>query len=462
MRHGLIGLIGLLLTLGSLCASSQAQQLPNPQALPQPAASATLGGLGDSQDVGVTEPAPENVPTPAYPIDTQIRSIGKAMPWLGTSSPLKWGPLAVTNVTLDHVIDSFYPVGGLPSSTLRLDVLHSAITLGKIFKKQEIVLELDPQAALLDGRFRGNAGWNNHLAFGSAFQITPRLKLTLKNTFSQLDSRQLFPTDYLGLDQEAGNVIQNSFLQVAGSYLSDGVTAAMSYDITPRLNLTIAPSYYYAHTTSDQIVYVAIGHTIENETALTYRLTPRQNLGVLYTTEVLRATNVPLAANTYFNIPYVFYSNQLARTVWIKAMAGIDMAHYPEGVPSEQIIAGGLTLMKAFSRSNLAITYARGQTQENFINARSGNRADIGYSVPLFNRIAWNSGVGYYTDVGAPPLNKGGYASSKLDFRIWKMFTLSGSYSYTVQRSTTPQLLSGDIRTIVFGISWLPPILGVH
>jgi hypothetical protein len=139
----------------------------------------------------------------------------------------------------------------------------------------------------------------------------------------------------------------------------------------------------------------------------------------------------------------------------------LDVASYPGGAPSQEVLAGGFTLVKTFSSSNLAITYGRGRTQQNFITALSGDRGDLTYSFRFLRRFMWDNGAGYYREIGVNSA-RGGYAASKVQFALSKMFALSGTYSYITQRSSTPQLLSGDLKMIMFGISWQPALVGAH
>jgi hypothetical protein len=447
-------MIGLALAFSY---SARAQDQP----LTQPAGGQeeqSRGAAAQTQESATPQDVPVNAPTPGYPINTQIYAAGKAIPWMGTTSPLRWGDFSIANATVNYVNDTFVPAGTSTASTLNLAVLRTTLAFDRFFGKQHLVLQYLPQVAVLNGQIRGNGGLDNALTLGTKFELSPRLTLAVNDGFAQIRSRQLFPPEILAVDEQTGNVIQNNFLQNDGSYIENVVSATFAYQISPRILLSVSPGYRYAHATdTTQVNYVANGQTIENSTALTYAVTQRQNIGVIDTLQFLHATNVQAAGNTTFNVVGLFYSYQISRTWWLQGEFGEDQAHYPVGIPSVLVLAGGFKLLKTFSSSELAVTYTRGTNEQNFITAQIGDRADVTYGVHFLKRFLWNNGVGYFRELGAPPQIKGAYGSSEIEFGLAKSFVLTGSFTHTFQQSDTPQLLSGIRNTFVCGIRWQPP-----
>jgi hypothetical protein len=464
MRY-LIGLRARLAALSLILLATAFSVAGQDQAPPQgDLPTYDISKLTEQPESSATASAPiENAAaTPSSPIDTQIHPSGRAIPWLGTSSRFRWGHFSVADFTYNYVRDSFRPDGGLPANILDLSVFRMTLAWDQYFGKQHLVLQYDPQLAILNGRTRGNGGLNNSFALGTTFTISPRLTVTFKNGFAQVQSRQLFPVDVLAVDQQAGGVVQNQFLQNDGSYIEDAATLTFAYRISPRTLLTVSPGYRYAQTTNSQISYIANGHTIEQSTALTYALTARQTIGVIYTTELLRAANVPNAANTYFSLAALYYGNQLSKTWRIEGRFGDDLAFYPGGLPTVHAMAGGFTLVKALPKSTFAIAYDRGRTEMDFITARFGERADVVYEFHPFLRLAWYNGAGFYSDLGLDPRTRGTYAASRLEFALSKNLVVFADYLNGIQHSTTPQLLSGIRNTSFGGIRWTPPPLGAH
>lgn len=446
-------LLFVLLASMSLTAVARAQDPPTQDQVQQN----TQSSVGPAQD-----PAPPPIPAaiaPSGPLDTKIHPAGRTVPWLGNESPLQWGSFSVGNFSYQHVNDSFQPIGTQPSADISLNILRTSLVFDRyFFGKHRVVLQYEPQLATLNGKFAGNAGFDNTLMLGTTIQATPRLTMTLKDAFADVHSRQLYPPGYVAVDEQAGNLIQNNFLQNAGSYLSNEVTAVVSYLLSPRTTLTVSPDYKYIKTTNDQqVIYLANGHQIANTVALTHALTEHQSIGALYTIEVLRqndAAGVP--GNSYFHTAGLFYANRLAATWWIRGVFGLNDARYPGTIPSTNTYAGSFSVIKTFTTATFSLGYTRGRVDDNFLTTRIGDLVQASYSQHLTKRLAWNNGLGYYREVGADPRNMGNTAGAGLDFEILRNVFLQGSYAHLFQKSSTPQLLSGTRNTVVVAVKWEP------
>ena len=398
------------------------------------------------------------LPMPQGPVDMDIHPAGKAIPWLGSSSPLRWGSFSIGNFTYDHINDHFQPVGNVPSANLELSIMRTSIVFDRLFWKQRLVLQYEPQLAVLNGKFAGNAGMDNVLVLGTTFAVTPRLTIVVKDAFADVHSRQLYPQNFLAVDQQAGNLIQNNFLQNAGSYLTNEATGIISYLITPRTTLTVAPAYKYIHATNDQqVLYVAKGNIFSDTVALTHALTERQSLGVTYALEYLRQDNAAgVPVNTYFHTVGLYYANRLAQSWWFRSEIGANFARYPDNIPPVDTVAGSLSIVKTFTQASVALGYSRGRIQDNFVTNHIGDLAQASYTQHLGKRLAWNSGAGYYRETGAEPRNQGNLPASGLDLEIHPNLFIVASYTHTFQKSSTPQLLSGIRNTFIVGMKWEP------
>ncbi len=419
------------------------------------------------------QPPPAAPGSPAstgpIPLDTQIHPAGQAVPWLGSSSPLRWGDFSIANFTYNYVIDHFLPIGGGASENLDLQILRTTIVFEHFFGKQHLLLQYNPQLAVLNGKVAGNAGMDNELGVGTTFQLTPRFTLVVKDAFAQLHSRQLYPPDYLAVDQEGGNLIQNNFLQNAGSYLTNTVTGIGVYQWSVRDTLSFSSSFKYAHTTGDNLidnnVLVQTGDDFAESVAYTHRLTLRQTVGAVYTLEVLHQTeNVAIPGNSYFNTVAGFYAIQVAETWALRGEFGGNFTRYPNNTPPLNTLAGGVSVVKNFKNDlgNFAVGYTRGRTENNFITARTGDLIQAVYSQHLFKRLVWNSGGGYYRETGADPRDFGKTVNTSLAFELIPNFFLSGQYAYLFQKATTEDLLSGTRKTIILGLKWEPKRLPAH
>lgn len=414
-------------------------------------------------------PPPPPAPGP-QPIDTQIHPAGQAAPWLGTTSPLRWGDFSIGDFTYNYVRDDFKPAGGGPSADLSLDILRTTLVFQHYFGKQLLLLQYVPQLAVLNGKIAGNAGVNNEVALGTTFQLTPRFSLVIKDGFAQVKSRQLYPPNYLAVDQAGGNPIQSNFLQNAGSYLQNTVTAIGVYQVSVHDTLTFSSAYRYAHASGNNVpgqnVVVNGGQDFAESVAYTHQLTARQSIGGLYTLELLNQNGGAQVGQgtgtTYFNTVAGFYALQLSETLAFKSQLGANFTTYPNNTPPLRTTAGGFSFVKNFknAQGNFAIAYTRGRTQDNFIAARVGDLIQAVYTQHLLRRLVWNSGAGYYRETGADPRNTGKTLDSGLVYEFAPRFFLSAQYAYLFQKADLPQLLSGTRNTVILGIKWEPLPLG--
>lgn len=454
--------IGPMLVLSlALSAINRAQDTTPPPAQPgqqeqQPA--------NDPANPGQPTPAGAVAPAGALGTGTPVPA-GRVVPWLGTASPLRWGDFSIGNFTYQQVSDHFQPVGNVPSANIALSILRTSVIFDHYFGKHQLLLQYEPQLAVLNGKVAGNAGLDNDLNLGWTFLLTPRLTMVVKDMFADVHSRQLYPANYLGIDQQAGNLIQNNFLQNAGSYWTNQVTGVITYLISPRLMLTLSPSYKYTHATNDQeVLFLANGHDISDAAALTYALTQRQTIGAVYTLELLREKDAAgILANSYFHTVGFYYANRLSQSWWLQGQLGANLARYPNDIPPVTTVAGTLSLIKTFTTGNFAIGYSRGRVENaNFLTARTGDLVQASYTQHLGKRLTWNNGAGYYRESGADPRNMGNLLATGVDLEIRPNLFLTGSYSHMFQKSSTLQLLSGTRNTYIFGLKWAPQPAKMH
>jgi len=406
-----------------------------------------------------SKPAVAATIAPAGPVDTALHPAGKAVPWFGSTSPLQWGPLSIGNFTYQHVNDRFAPTGNQPEANIDLSIFRTSVVFDHFFYgKQRVVLQWEPQLAILNGKIAGNAGFDNDLVLGTTFQTSPRLTVTLKDAFADVHSRQLYPPGFLAVDQQAGNLIQNNFLQNAGSYTSNEVAAVISYLISPKTTLTDSPDYKYIHATNDQqVLFLANGHQIANTVALTHALTERQSLGVVYTVELLRQNDAAgLPGSSYFHTAALYYANRISETWWVRGEFGVNLARYPRNIPPTNTFAGTFSIVKTFTAGTVSLGYTRGRVNDNFLTDHIGDLVQAASTVHFTKRLAWNTGLGYYRETGSDPRNVGNTAATGLEFEVLRYVFVEGSYAHLFQKSNTLQLLSGTRNTVLVGIKWEP------
>lgn len=408
--------------------------------------------------------ASDNLPTnpgPADPYGPQIKQIGTGLPLLGTSTtPLRWGDFSIPSFEYIGLHDSFDPAGGTPSPWTNITILRTGIMFDHYIKKNRIVLQYLPQMAVFQGQVHANAGANNSVSYGMSFDFTPRLNLTIQNLFTQVHDNQLIPERYLATDAFAGGAVQNNFLNVNGSFISDTVGATLQYQLSPRTTVTVSPLFRYAEATSNQITYVANGNTYQGVATLGHALTPRRSVGVIESYQLIEQTTGTKAASAHFNTTGGFYSEQLARSLWVTAHVGAEHQVYSD-LPGAAHwgLSFGATAVEAFSQTvGLTVAVTRGVTFNNYLTTRRSDRVDALIGTHLFSRIVFNNGGGYYRELGDNPRTSGKYVTTSMDYKLSSGFTAFTSFAYNFQNSSTPQLLSGLRRTLSWGLRWQPPL----
>jgi hypothetical protein len=394
-------------------------------------------------------------PSPAYPVDARIHWAGKAVPWGGTTTPLRWGPLSVSSLEYFSVYDQFYPSAGGRADYTSLNILRTSIVFDRTFAKTHFVFQYFPEVAMYNNHIRGNTRSDNTVALGATFEVSPRLNVTLKDNFGERQTRQLFPDQFLLIDRETGGVVQAYFLENTGKHLENTFSAVFNYKVNPRLLLTVSPSYIYADTHDPLGLYIV--DDSKNEVGLTYALSPRRNIGFIETVELLHPVR-PVTSDGLFRTSAVFYSEQFAPTIWVTGELGAQDATYPGFPGNNWGMAGSFTFLKTFTNSDLAFAYFRGTTLTNFLafTNRQEERADISYGFNLTKRLKWTNEAGYFRETGGDPRIIGKYALSSFEYRLGGGFSVFGNYARRFQSSSTQELISGNRNTFLMGLRWAP------
>lgn len=396
-------------------------------------------------------------PTPAYPVDSTIRAAGKATPWVGSLTPLRWGPISIAGFEYVNIYDQFIPSDGSPNATERLNMIRMRIVFDKTLGKSRFVFQYTPVLAMANGQVRGNASPTGELSLGTAFLITPRLTFTLKDDFGIHRSRQLFPDDLLLVDKQTGGVVQSYLLEPSGTLLRNTLAAIVDYKLSPRLTLSFSPTYVYSHI--NKVINNArdlfVLDDFFNTLSLTYTVSPRINIGVVESVEFLHPV-FPVATNGLFQTSGVFYSERFTPSISITGRVGIEGTHQSGFGGTTWGASGSVSALKTFGNSSLAFAYFRGTTLTNFIDNRQAEHADVSYGHRFSRQITWNNTAGYYRTTGPEPRDVGKYVATKVAYHLPAGFSFSGSYTHFYQKSSNVLLLSGERNTFVLGLNWEP------
>src|SRR5579864_1832134 len=275
--------IGLLLMLfvllGEGAAPSVAQEAssagadreqPKPAGITSPAAN-----LASDSDANA---APLPPPGAVNPYGGDIKDAGTGLPLFGTSAtPLRWGDFSIGQFEYIGIHDEIKDTGAVPGTSTTLSILRTSLVFDRLFWKSRVVLQYLPQAVFADGQFHANAQSNNTVSLGTTFMLSPRMHLTVQDTFAQVHDNQLIPENYLARDSMGGGVVQNNFLSTNGSFLANTASAVLQYDLSPVTSLDFSPSFRYSRATinttpGQQFQNIVSGETYEGSVALTHAL----------------------------------------------------------------------------------------------------------------------------------------------------------------------------------------------
>jgi hypothetical protein len=444
----------------------RAQQDPPPpppkDEQPKPAATSTPLVLnGDSPqdpDVGSAPAGPPN------PYAGTIKDLGTGLPLVGSSStPLRWGSFSIYTFEAMGLYDNFLPLGSSTSTTTDLGIFRFGVMFDHyvLRHKSRIVLQYLPQLVVGDGGVYASGTSNNNVSLGTRFQLTPRLSLTVGDNFIQIHDNSLVPQNYLAVNNQIGALAQNYFLNANGNFLTNSADATIEYDLSPRTNITFSPSFKYMQSINPLTTYSADGYAYMASVALGHAFTPHRTVGLTGSYQYLNETIGSIPQNATYYTAAAYYSEQLASTLWVTATLGATDQHYaalPQ--PGGWGVSAGASLNKAFSRSvTLALDYTRGTAFTNYVTRQRADRVDGSLGIRLSSRIVWKTDVGYYSELGGTNPTRGKYGTTGLVYRFFGNFSLFTTFAYTNQDPGTLQLLSGDEKTLVYGVRWSPPWL---
>ena len=449
---------GLVLGLffGPMTTRAQ-QQEPPPQEptegqQPKPAGASSPISPGD---VNAGDEAQVPAVVPGMPINTDIHVLGKATPYNGFDTPLRWGPFSIAGADMLGVQDWFNPGLGAPTTELALGLLRANLDFEVVLHRSHLVLQYSPQAVIQDGNITGSGSTNNNFGLGMNFDITPRFSMLVKEQFTWNQTRQVFSDQVLQIYQGAGGILPGDFLQNDGSYLDNTFSVAFSYKVGPRWTLTTEPLVRYIDLKNNTLNYHATGTEARGTVALTYALSARSNLSFGYNFEEGH-TFEPTVTDSYYHGVAVFYSRQISPSFWIQGNVGAEAAFYTESATPPVFFTGSFSFVKGISKSTVAFAVTREKDLANYYTNRLSDRYDLSFALPISRRITWRSGAGYYHEIGAQPHTQGKYAQTTVDFHLTPSVSLFSNYTFRFQHAETLQLLTGTHNTVIYGIRWEP------
>jgi hypothetical protein len=444
--------------LFSTSIKAQEASAPAPNEQPKPAAT----GLVWAPDV---EPVTgENVVAaqgPPDPFAGAIKDVGTGLPLFGTSgTPLRWGNFSVYTFEFMGIHDDFEPGGAANTISTDLSIFRTGLMFDRYLlrKKSRIVLQYLPQMIIVNGELHGGAATNNDVSIGTEFQLTPRLSVTVGDSFVQVHNDSLIPQNYLAVNPRIGALAQNNFLNANGDFFADTANASLEYGLTERTKVSFSPSFRYMHALNNVSNYLADGQAYTGTVALGHALSPHRTVGITGSYQYLQDTIGGIPENASFYTAGLSYSEQLARTLWLSGSVGATDQRF-SGLPQPGGwgLAAGLSLTNSFSpRISAALAFTRGTVFSNYVSRQRSDRIDASINVMVSSRISWSNAVGYLRELAGVNPTNGRYLATDATYRFFGNFSFFTTFAYTVQNPGTQQLLSGNRRTLAYGVRWSP------
>lgn len=411
-----------------------------------------------------SQPSTNSTATTPEPV---VRSIGRGGA-LGTSrGPLHWGPVGVRSAAITQYFDHVNLSGGSFDEWVKTTVFETNIVYDHRSRRSRLAIQYQPQLTIVNGRVLGNYS-NQDLSLDTYYYLSSRWNMNINDSFRHSGNRNFYTGGtFFDSDLATGAVARNNFLGSPNQLISNTTTVTLTYRLSQRTSLSLAPDFSYTHTGgSDRLTP---GFNSVPNSAYSYggsvnvdrSLDARSSVGAFYSAH--RSSFSRSFSNTIYHTAGGHYGRQLTPSIHFDATLGYTRAFLADGRQENSWYAD-TAVSKRFKRSSVSLAYIRGQTSSNtllssvnFITNRFVDRVDVAYSVELTRRVSLGTSVGHLRETGSEPGISGTYVSTYLGYRLRPSVSLIGQYAHRNQAGQAPQVLSGHGDFFSFGLRWAPP-----
>jgi len=431
------------------------------------------------QDAGKQQPPPQDASKegnksaePASPYglawaDSYIRQIGSSGLLAGNRVGIGWGSLYIPSAAVTGIVDQYEGTSTTPGTSYASAVLQGTVVYDHRLGSSRIALQYQPSMAISQGQVVGNFS-NQNTSLDWLIYTRPRWNVKLSNSFRYYYTQQSFGLSYLDVNAGTSGIATNNFLDGPSRWLSDDVTLSISYALSRRASLTIAPSYGLSESGTG--VSLARGASYGGSVSWNYRTSERQTIGVQYNGQLLHLAGLgtspfPTGAptDTVFHTIALTAGRQLSATLFARGSLGATTFSFGQNT-RQWSVYGALGLVKQIGRSSVGLNYSRGDTLSNGLIAnRYADRVDLTYQSRVTARINWTAGSGYLRQVESGGFS-GWYATSGVQFLLAPRAGLFATFDYyrKNQSANSNNLFSGNRNIYSFGIRWQPGRVVAH
>ena len=420
---------------------------------PRLAATSTAAQAGDSQNNEGAEAVLQatSPPTVEHPAVKELGGHGRF--FSDNVSWLHWGPVGVRSA------ETYYTYATLDqqnsSARLSATTLQTNIAYSQRLARSRLIWQYNPRFLIVNGGFSSQV-LNQDSTLDMLFAPTSRLTWGISNWLNYygrdngLNDRTLDRNNFSG-------AISNPFLNNGASTLVDSVAIPVSYNLSARTTISVAP--FFGYTRSSQLTdpNSTLPDTITSasqagaRTQFTHDISPRQSLGFYVTYQRSLKNDIEGTAS------YESFGGTWTRRI------GMSLGIVVEGGGSRSVTrqleswtgVGSLTITKSFRHSSLDATYGRNVNFSGLLGNGYNDYAAANYNRQFGRKLSASAGFGYLTGPSLGGTATGKYVNGTVDYLLRSNVSWFFSYARYMQGGNG-QLVVGDQSQFQTGLSWSP------
>jgi hypothetical protein len=448
-----------------LAPASRSQQTTSP---PTPAqatdqadtSNRPFGDAKRTQNLDSTSRSGDYMPIPAVLVNDglpPIRKVGSAS-LLDSASQSRWGDFFIGSADFSQVYATSSPVTGTSVGN-NASLFRTHIYYDHQFQRGRLALQYQPRLMIIDGKVIGDFV-NQNVNLDSYVVLSSRWVMGLDEHVTYYGSKNVYGDTFLDADSVTATTVQNNFLEGSGTWVSSSTGASFSYLWSPRMKIAISPSYTYSHSTStldntqtgtfSSESFSSNGYSAR--ATASYDMTESRSIGAYYYFQYLTSSNS--FANTTYHGLGVSASQRITPSFAVNGSIGATTANFSGGRQWDSAFALGV--IKSFQRSNVALSYSRGETLAGYVTNHLGERIDLRAVQGWTRRFQTGVGAGYQREISQPTGLWAKYVHGNMSYRLTAQLNLFSTYVHKWQKSSDPQLFSGGNDFVLFGIGWTP------
>jgi hypothetical protein len=407
------------------------------------------------QDMSDQQPSAS---TPGQPVVTNLET-GQALNSLLT--PWRWGRLSLLSMDLQ----SGYNVnnGGFSNT---FDTARGLLVYSIQKERTGLILQYEPSVYATSRVTRTNL-LGNLLSFDTYRDLTSRWRLDISDGFHFVPNQIRFLTPGFTQDFTTGTVTQQPLLITGQNYLTNNLTATLSYQLSATNTISFNSFYNINNVSVNQSTATQsanLGQTFGEAVSWTHEWTETRQIGLTYqySRTILGAA---FGESLYYSV-FATYEQDLFPSVTMGLTFGpsygISQGSAGNGsvaVNTQKTYQGSFGLQKRFERSALSFHFSRSQNFSGIVSDNLSNRYDVSYIRPLGTRWSVSTGASYLEQASVSGGTLRGRSSwVQCGYRLSRGWSAVVNYSYFAVRGFQQSSVQGqqpfDSLSVSAGLRW--------